>query len=130
MPSFEPLSYRILGAAFRTHNALGPGHLENVYQNALAILLQREGMNVRSEVRLVVHFEGRPVGHCEADLIVDDQIVVETKAKDAILPAHEARLGAYLRCSGYQVGVVLNFGPVRVDIRRVDRTREEKKRSG
>jgi len=119
MPTFEPLSYRIIGASYRAHNALGPGHLENVYRNTLSILLKREHLAVRIEDRLVVHFEGLAVGHCEADLIVEDQIIVETKAKDGILPGDEARLGAYLRCSWYGLGVVVNFGPVRVEVRRV-----------
>ncbi|KAF0244935.1 MAG: hypothetical protein FD180_2085 [Planctomycetota bacterium] len=125
MNSFEPLSFRIIGAAYRVHNILGPGHLEHVYRNALAILLRQEGLKVEIESRLVVHFVGVVVGHCEADLLVEDQIVVETKAILAILPGHEVRLGAYLRSSGHEVGLLLNFGPVRVDVRRVVETREQ-----
>lgn len=127
MHTFEPLSFRIIGAAFKVHNALGPGHLEHVYRNALAIVLRREGLEVRIESRLVVHFDSIPVGHCEADLIVENKIVVETKAILSLLPGHEKRLGAYLRCSGFELGLLLNFGPVRVDVRRVMETREERK---
>lgn len=130
MHSLPSLSFRIIGAAFSAYKALGPGHLENVYRNAVAILLQREGLNVRMEVRLLVQFEGISVGHCEADLIVEDTLVVETKVKDAILPGHEARLGAYLRCSGYELGLVLNFGPKRVDVRRVVETRNNRRSGG
>ncbi|MCC6738409.1 MAG: GxxExxY protein [Planctomycetia bacterium] len=119
MLSHQDLTSRIIAGAFRVHNSLGPGHLEHVYQHALAHVLRREALDVRTEAALPVFFEGVRVGTCESDLIVNDLIVVETKAKDAILPGHEARLRAYLRASGYETGLVLNFGPARVDVRRV-----------
>lgn len=119
MLSHHALTSRIIAAAFHVHNSLKSGHLEHVYQHSLAVVLRREGMAVRTEATLPVWFEGVRVGVCEADLIVDDLIVVETKAKDAILPGHEARLRAYLRASGHETGLLLNFGPARVDVRRV-----------
>ena len=126
MIDFEPLSARIIGASFRVHNSLGPGHLESVYRNALAIELRKEGLKVLIEDRIVVHYEKTPVGHCQADLLVEHQIVVECKAKICIMPGHEMRLAAYLNCSPYEVGLVLNFGATRVEIKRVLRGKEDK----
>jgi GxxExxY protein len=123
MLAFEELTSRIIGAAFRVHNTLGPGHLEHVYRNALALVLRREGLHVQVEAVLDVHFDDVKVGWCEADLIVERIVVVETKAREGILPGHEARLGAYLRSSGHELGLLLNFGPVRVDVKRVVETR-------
>ena len=126
LPHFS-LTSRILGATFRVHNTLGPGYLEHVYQNALALLLRREELRIRLESRLPVMFEGIEVGYCESDLIVEEIIVVETKAMASILPGHEMRLRAYLKCSGFETGLLLNFGPTRVDVRRLTQTREERK---
>ena len=121
------LTSQIIAASFRVHNALGPGHLEHVYQNALALVLRREGLHVQVESVIPVHFEGTLVGSCLADLIVEDLVVVETKATESILPGHESRLHAYLRSGRHATGLIVNFGPVRVEIRRV--TLAAKKRS-
>ena len=74
-------------------------------------------------------YEGCDVGICDADLIVDEAVVVETKAKEAILPGHRGQLRAYLRTAGYETGLVVNFGPVRVDVNRVVET-PVRRRSG
>ena len=126
MLTHEHLTARIIKAAFYVHNVLGPGHLEHVYQNALVIVLRREGLQVRTEVNVPVDFEGVNVGRCESDMIVEHVVVVENKATLGIMPGHEVRLGAYLNCSGFQLGLLLNFGPTRVEVKRVERTREER----
>ncbi|MBI2920077.1 MAG: GxxExxY protein [Planctomycetes bacterium] len=113
------LTSRIIAASFRVHNDLGPGHLEHVYQNALALVLRGEGLHVQVESVIDIHFEGSRVGICEADLIVEDLVVVETKVTESILPGHQFRLKAYLRSSPHETGLVVNFGPVRVEVRRV-----------
>jgi GxxExxY protein len=119
----EPLTARIIGAAFHVYNVLGPGHLEHVYRNALALLLRREGLEVRTEVSVPVEFEGSGIGRCEADLMVEHIVVVETKAWRGIKPENETRLEAYLRSSGHELGLLLNFGPKRVEIKRIVETR-------
>ena len=127
MLNHELLTSRIIGAAFRVHNVLGPGHLEHVYRNALALELAKAGLAVRVEGRIEVEYDGTLVGNCFADLVVEETVVVETKAKEAILPGHLAQTRAYLRASGLETGVVLNFGPMKVDVKRADLTRMEKK---
>ena len=127
MLPFEDLTSRIISAAFRVHNTLGPGHLEHVYRNALALVLKLEGLDVQIEVVLPVHWGNVQVGRCEADLIVEKIVVVETKTGVGILAGHEVRLGAYLRSSGHEIGLLLNFGPVRVEVKRVVETRMGRK---
>lgn len=126
MFQFQSLSHRIIGSAFQVHNTLGPGYTEHVYRNALAQLLSDAGLSVRIEVPLTVEFQGRAVGLCLADLIVDDILAVETKAQECILPGHQMQLRAYLRCSGIPAGLVVNFGPARVDVKRVAAGKIEK----
>ncbi|MCE9584023.1 MAG: GxxExxY protein [Planctomycetes bacterium] len=119
MLTFESLTSTIIGASFRIHKALGPGYLEHVYRNGLALELTDMGLRAKVEVPLTVLLRGAPVGHCSADLVVEGVVAVETKAQEAILPGHLAQLRAYLRCSGLPAGLVMNFGPSRVDVRRV-----------
>jgi GxxExxY protein len=120
MLSFEPLTKLIIGAAFRVHNALGSGYREHVYQNALAVELAKHRLKVELEAPLPVLYDGVDVGTCKADLVVEEVFAVEAKAQDALLDGHAAQLRAYLRCSGLESGLVLNFGPEKVGIRRVE----------
>jgi len=122
MLPFEELTSRIIAASFRVHNSIGAGYLEHVYRNALALEIAKEGLTARIEAPLRVHYGGIAVGTCFADLIVEEIVVVEIKAQEAILPGHKAQVRAYLRCSGHVTGLVVNFGPVRVDVKRVDET--------
>ena len=122
MLPFERLTSRIIAASFRVHNSIGAGYLEHVYRNSLALEIAKEGLRCRTEVALRVKYGGINVGTCFADLIVEDTVVVETKAQEAILPGHLAQLRACLRCSGHEAGLVINFGPVRVNLRREDET--------
>ncbi|MBI2920811.1 MAG: GxxExxY protein [Planctomycetes bacterium] len=123
MFSFQDITSDIIRSAFRIHNSLGPGYLEHVYRNALALELKKLGRTVRIEVRLTVEHDGTPVGICKADLIVEEVVAVETKAQEALLPGHVTQLRAYLRSSPWETGLVLNFGPVRVEVKRVEETK-------
>ena len=120
MLTFEPLTARIIGAAFRVHNTLGPGYLEHIYRDALALELSGEGLHVRVEAPITVHYNGVALGTCAADLIVERTVVAELKAQEAILPGHMAQLRAYLRSSGHPAGIVINFGPVKVEMKRAE----------
>lgn len=123
----ESLTSRIIGAAFRVHNALGAGFLESVYRNAMVVELRSEGLTVQPEATLTVHYRGQPIGTCFADLLVENLVVVELKAKEGIRPGHEMQCLAYLRTSGHETGLVLNFGPVRVDVKRMINSRGVRK---
>jgi GxxExxY protein len=82
-----------------------------VYENAMRVELERQGLAVASQVPIKVYYEGVVVGDYVADLCVEDAVIVELKAANALDRAHEAQLMNYLRATGMQVGLLLNFGP-------------------
>lgn len=96
---------------YRVYNALGPGFLESVYENALCIELQKLNIGFQQQAPLTVFYEGQSVGDFRADLIVDDCVIVELKAARAIDPIFEAQVLNYLRATSLEVGLLLNFGP-------------------
>jgi GxxExxY protein len=101
----------IIGAFYYVFNRLGSGFLESVYHRALGNALERSGRRVEREAALSVVFEEQVVGEFRADLIVDHRVLVEVKAVEHIVAAHEAQIINYLRASGLPVGLLLNFGP-------------------
>lgn len=101
----------IIGAFYYVFNRRGSGFLESVYHTALGNALARSGRLVEREAPLSVDFEGQVVGEFRADLIVDQQVLVEVKAVEHIIAAHEAQVINYVRASGLPVGLLLNFGP-------------------
>ena len=104
------LTEAVIGAMFRVHTRLGAGLLESVYANALAVALRRHGIPVERNVPFQVFYAGVVVGRYVADLVVDQKGVVETKVAKTIDAAHRAQVRNYLRASGLDVGLVLNFG--------------------
>lgn len=104
------LSKKIIAAAYNVHNELGYGFVEKVYKNALAIELQETGIKCAVEVPLKVLYHGKVVGDYYADMIVDDKIVVEVKAVNKLDSIHEVQLVNYLKATGLNVGLLINFG--------------------
>ncbi len=107
----EEITSRIIAAFYAVYNELGYGFLEKVYENALAIELRKAGLKVLQQVPIRVCYEGQLVGEYSADLLVADKVIVELKAADAILEAHECQLINYLKATRMEVGLLLNFGP-------------------
>lgn len=101
----------IIKQYYHVYNTLGYGFLEKVYENALRVSLSKNGFDVKQQWPIEVHFEQEPVGDYFADLLIDNRVIVEVKAADAISPKHEAQLVNYLKATGMQVGLLLNFGP-------------------
>ena len=112
------LTRGIIGAFYDVYNKLGYGFVESVYQHALPIALAKRGIKSARELPLSVVYEGKTVGVFRADLIVEDKVIVETKAAEKIGPVHEMQLLNYLRATGVRVGLILNFGP-RASFRRM-----------
>jgi GxxExxY protein len=90
---------------------LGFGFLEKVYENALVIALRQMEVTVEQQAKIPVYFAGQIVGEYNADLLVENCVIVELKAVQRIAPEHEAQLLNYLRATPYEVGLLLNFGP-------------------
>ncbi len=111
------LTERIICCAYNVHNLLGSGFLEKVYENALAIKLKGCGLTVDQQSPIGVSYKGLPVGEYLADLVVEERVVVELKAVEHLSPIHEIQLKNYLKATGIEVGLLVNFGSS-VDIRR------------
>ena len=109
------VSGRVVDAAMRVHSALGPGLLEGAYRACLAHELRRRGLRVRTEVPLPVVYDGVCIelGY-RVDLLVEDLVIVELKAVATLLPVHDAQLLSYLKLSGHEVGLLLNFHTMRL----------------
>ncbi|MCA9956056.1 MAG: GxxExxY protein [Anaerolineales bacterium] len=104
------LTRQIIGAAIEIHRHLGPGLLESTYESCLVYELEQLGLVVQRQVALpVVYKELQLPKAYRIDLLVNDQIVVELKAVDNILPVHEAQVLSYLKLSKLKVGLLLNF---------------------
>lgn len=100
----------VIGAAIDVHRALGPGLLESAYRECLCHELTLRGIAVERERDLPIEYRGlRLKGGYRVDLLVADQVVVELKAVEAILPIHEAQLLTYLRLGSWKAGLILNF---------------------
>jgi GxxExxY protein len=112
------LSHEILAAFFSVHTALGNGFLETVYRRAMAQELERRRLAVEVEVPFTVKFSGQVVGDYRADLVVERKVIVECKTVERLSAIHEAQLINYLRASGIELGLLLNFGP-RASFRRL-----------
>jgi GxxExxY protein len=100
----------IVDSGYCVHSTLGPGLLESAYHKCLAHELRLRGYRIRSKCAIPVEYKGLkiPVGY-QADLIVDDAVIIEVKTADRIHPIHEAQLLTYLRLTGITVGLILNF---------------------
>ena len=106
----DELSGRVIGAAMRVHAALGPGFTEAVYQNALAIEMALDGIPFEREEKLEVRYRGEVVEAYRVDLLVDQRLILELKAVQAILPEHEVQVVNYLAATGLERALLLNFG--------------------
>lgn len=106
---FNDRTKDIIACAFKVHNTLGSGFLEKVYENALCIELKEESFSVQQQVPIPVLYKNIPVGDYTADLIVDD-IIIELKAVEKLLPIHEVQLVNYLAATGKDFGLLINFG--------------------
>lgn len=116
---FLDCSERVIGAALAVHRTLGPGFLEGVYENALAVEFGERALVYERQVRVAVDYRGGIVGVHTLDLIVERSIVVELKAIGIVMEAHLAQLRSYLKATGLHTGLLLNFGGPVLGIRRV-----------
>ena len=109
------VSGKIIGAAVEVHKHLGPGLLEAIYRDCLMHELKLQGVKVEKEVVLPVRYKNIefPAGY-RADLVVEESVIVELKAVDALTPVYTAQLLSYLRMSGLRLGLLINFNVSRL----------------
>ena len=113
----QELTGQIIQCVYKVHKTLGFGFLETVYRNALLIELAKNGLKAAKETPIRVSYDGQPVGDYLADILVEDQIILELKSVKDLHPAHEAQLVNYLKATGLEVGLLINFGD-RIEIKR------------
>lgn len=108
--SDDEISGRIIGAAIEVQKVLGIGLLESAYASALEIEFERVGLRVEREVPIRARYRGQDIGIVyRADFVIDDQVIVEIKAIEAVTDAHRAQLLTYLRLAQLRLGLLLNF---------------------
>ena len=100
----------ILKGYFKVYNTLGFGFLEKVYENSLLLELKNAGLICSSQYPMEVYYENTKVGLYYADIIVNQAVIIEIKAAEALCEEHEAQLLNYLKASAIEVGLLLNFG--------------------
>ncbi len=105
------LTSEIINAFYAVYNILGYGFLEKVYEKALLHELIKRGFQVLAQVPIKVYYDGVVVGENFFDLVVNDIVIIELKTAEAISDAHKAQLLNYLKATGKEVGLILNFGP-------------------
>ena len=112
------LAGKVIGLAMKVHSTLGAGFLESVYHKALAHELTKAGFRFESEKMLNVLYDGVLVGEFVADLLVEDELIVELKAVQALATAHEVQTVNYLVATGKDIGLLINFGAERLEFKK------------
>jgi GxxExxY protein len=117
----ELLIERVIGAAIRVHTELGPGFLESLYEEALAIDLRALVIQFERQKPVPIFYRAQPIGEHRIDLLVEGTVVLELKATTALEKVHFAILRSYLKALGLSDGLLFNFAATRLTIKRVGR---------
>jgi GxxExxY protein len=120
--ALDRITLAIIKAAIEVHRVLGPGLLENLYRECLVFELSERGLKVIADEPIPIFYKGRPLnGKYKIDLLVEDAVVVELKAVEAVLPVHCAQVLTYLRLTEKRVGLLMNFNVsyLRQGVRRI-----------
>ena len=115
---YKEVTEVIIGCAYRVYNKMGFGFLESVYEKCMLIELCKAGLNAKSQKPIIVYYEGEIAGQFIADIIVNDAIIIELKSVRKIIKAHEVQLVNYLVVTEKPVGLIVNFGKSKVEIKR------------
>jgi GxxExxY protein len=116
---YQELTYKIRGAIFNVHKALGSGHKESVYRKALAEEFKKQAITFIEEKSIPIEYNGTKVGVYRPDLIVDDKVIIEIKAVSFLAKNSLEQMKHYLCGSDYRLGLLVNFGTRKADIRRI-----------
>lgn len=116
---YQELTGKIISCAFEVQNNLGCGFLEKVYQRALVYELQTKGLKVEIEKPIKIVYKGQNIGTYIADFIIEDKVILEIKTVEFLTKVHTAQALNYLKASGYEVGLILNFARPKLEYKRV-----------
>ena len=118
----KDVTHKVIGCAYQVYNNLGFGFLESVYRKAMVIEIEASRLRVQQERPLKVLYRDQIVGDFFADLLVEDELIVELKSVERLGKVHEAQLVNYLVATGIEIGLLINFGSTGVDVKRKYRT--------
>ena len=113
------ITYKINGAVFEVNRVLGSGFLEKVYENALLFEIKKQGLKAEKQVPIKVLYKNHLVGEYIADIFVEKKVVIEIKTVENLDKAHEAQLLNYLKATGLQIGILVNFKHPKAEIKRM-----------
>lgn len=116
---YQELSYQVMGAVFEVHNALGPGFLESLYEEALAYEFELRGIPFEKQKEITVRYKGREVGKHRLDFVVDDKIILELKAVSELTDVFRKQTTSYLKATRLKLGILINFSTQSVDYERI-----------
>jgi GxxExxY protein len=116
---FSALTEKVIGAYYDVSNELGHGFLESVYQKAMLVRLGELGIPATAEMSVPVWYHGQQIGDIRADIVVDGKLLLELKAVDKLVSAHEAQTIHYLKATDFEVALLMNFGGSRPEFKRV-----------
>ena len=114
----DDLTSSIIGCAYTVYNTLGFGFLESVYEKSLLIELNKQGIPVRSQEPIKVYYNDQIVGDFYADILVENQLIIELKSVAQLNAAHEVQLVNYLQATGIEDGLLINFSADKVEVKR------------
>ena len=115
----DDLSHRIIGVAIDIHKKLGPGFQEKIYEEAFLKEFEKAGIGFEKQKVVRVDYNGVNLGNQRIDLLVDDEVILEIKACAKIIPIYRDQLISYLKTTDKRLGLILNFGRSKLEIKRV-----------
>ena len=116
----DELTGRVIICIIRVHQTLGPGFLENVYRRSLLIELAKQGLATNTEMEVPIFYEGLEVGKHRLDIVVEDRLILELKAIEALGKTQYAQVRSYLKATGLNIALLVNFSDHRADYRRIE----------
>ena len=105
----DPLTRRIIACAIEVHKRLGPGLLEKLYKESMAIEMELCGLKVEKNLKVAVEYKGKPIGEYFIDILVEDSVILELKSVDRHDPVFEAQILSYMKLTKKKVGLLINF---------------------
>jgi len=118
MLEHEALTKAVIGCAYKVYNHMGFGFLESVYEKCMLIEIGKAGLNAKNQEAISVTYDGQVLGDYFADIVVDNKVILELKSVERLAKAHEIQLVNYLVATGISVGLLINFGVHKVEIKR------------
>lgn len=123
----KELSYQVVQAAYEVFNGLGPGFVEKIYEEAMILVLRKNGHVVEVQKSVPISFLDKQIGVHVLDIVVDGRIILELKAVSEIAPIHKQQALSYLKATGLPLALVINFGAHRLQVTRVVNTKQREK---